>query len=206
MAAPVMTSRQYEANQHTLAFAQAIHAAFANNLAIVGMSLDDEYLREQITRHRGSLRAVYWFNSQFPAAMKAWADENRVTTVQVPWATFWQHWDELPVDLDERELSLAWYLAVNEAASEAEGGPSGALARSLQGRNGAVPADLARLAGIASGHGRARGESGQAVGLINGQTPREIELAVRQRCLQQGWALPKVHRTFSAGGTPRFRG
>jgi hypothetical protein len=64
-ASTVMTASEYQANSQTLAFGVAIHAAFSNTLAIVGMSLDDQYLRRQLDQFRESIGRIYWFNSQF---------------------------------------------------------------------------------------------------------------------------------------------
>ena len=89
---PVMTATQYEANGQTLAFRLAVHAAFGNTLAIVGMSLDDDYLREQIESFRASIGLIYWFNSQFTDDKSSWAEKHRITTVRSAWRDFWQHW------------------------------------------------------------------------------------------------------------------
>jgi hypothetical protein len=42
-----MTKDQHEKLSSSLAFQLAIHAAFRNKLAIVGMSLGDQYLRDR---------------------------------------------------------------------------------------------------------------------------------------------------------------
>src|SRR5262249_27714804 len=87
----VMTKTQYQAQGNTLAFALAVHAAFGSNLAIVGMSLEDAYLREQITRFRNDIQSIFWFNSEFPEEPAKWArsKENRVEMLPVSWPEFW---------------------------------------------------------------------------------------------------------------------
>ena len=44
----ILAQSEYRAMNGTLALQLAAHAAFGSNLAIVGMSLDDRYLREQL--------------------------------------------------------------------------------------------------------------------------------------------------------------
>ena len=188
----VMTASQYEANRASLAFALAIHSAFGNTLVIVGMSLDDEYLREQIEESRRSLGDVYWFDSRFPDEPASWAARNEITTVQVEWGEFWNHWRELPVELDRSGLCAAWYLAVEEATEEAEGGSLGSLERSLSGLTN-VPADLAELARRMAGEGRSAGESGRAR-TIRGESPRAIELTLRQRLIDAEIPLPAIQK------------
>jgi hypothetical protein len=56
---PVMTESDYHSKNGTLAFGLAIHLAFGNNLAIVGMSLDDEFLRKQIEDSRRQIKISF---------------------------------------------------------------------------------------------------------------------------------------------------
>ncbi len=196
-AVPVMTTQQYETNAQTLAFGQAIHAAFANTLAIVGMSLDDAYLREQIALHRASLRSVYWFNSAFPPALQAWAEAHDVTTVTVPWADFWAHWSAVRVALDEAELARAWYATIDEAAAEAEGGPLTGLLSGDPARTAKFPPALLAVLESARNEGVQRGESAEGR-LVDGESPRAIELALRERMFKAGWSLPRIGRSFKS--------
>jgi len=188
----VMTATQYEANSQTLAFGMAIHAAFGNTLAIVGMSLDDKYLRHQIERFRPNIGAVYWFNSQFPDETLSWTSEHGITTVQAEWSDFWQQWHTLPIDLNQEELIAAWYLAVYEAVEEAEGGSLGSLERSLRGLPAAAQS-LGKLAAYLSQAGTQSGEPGKAR-LIGGKEPRAIELALRERVMKLGIPVPIISK------------
>lgn len=188
----VMTASQYEANRASLAFSLAIHSAFGNTLVIVGMSLDDNYLREQIEVSRRSLGDVYWFDSRFPEELASWAARNEIRTVQVDWGEFWKHWRELPVELERSELSAAWYLAVDEATDEAEGGSLGSLERSLSGLTN-VPDALAALAQTMADDARAAGEPGHPR-MIRGESPRAIELALRQRLIEAGIPIPAIQK------------
>jgi len=47
----------------------AINVAFANTLLIVGMSLNDDYLRQHIEAARDDLREIYWFDSSFQRSL-----------------------------------------------------------------------------------------------------------------------------------------
>jgi hypothetical protein len=190
----VMTTSQYEANRESLAFALAIHAAFGNTLVIVGMSLNDAYLREQIQEFRRSLGDVYWFDSTFPPDLVRWASRHEITMVPVDWPDFWNVTASLPVNIDVSDLCSAWYLAVNEATEEAEGGSLGALQRSLPDES--QSSDLARLARRMARAGKDSGESGKAR-TVRGREPRDIELAVRQRLIDAGIPIPALAKLYA---------
>ena len=55
-----MTSEEYRALNGTLGLELAVHSCFGDNILIVGMSLDDDYLRRQIVMFRGQIRSIYW--------------------------------------------------------------------------------------------------------------------------------------------------
>jgi hypothetical protein len=119
----VMTESQYQSQSATLAFSLAVHAAFGSNLAIVGMSLEDDYLREQITRFRGDLECVWWFNSDFTKEPAEWAQANGVDMLQVQWPEFWDWWmEDRGFELDEKGMCAAWYRVLCEAWEEVQGG------------------------------------------------------------------------------------
>ncbi len=192
----VMTATQYEANRQTLAFGLAVHASFSNTLAIVGMSLDDAYLRRHIEQFRSSIGPIYWFNSQFSDELSSWANEHGITTVRSQWGDFWQHWSTLPIDLERRDVAVAWYLAVSEAVEEAEGGSLGSLERSLskmQPRDGSR--GISSLAAYLAQGGTAAGEPGKGR-LVGGKEPREIELKLRTRMADAGVPLPIISKKY----------
>lgn len=83
----IMTEEEYNTLNGTLALELAAHAAFKNNLAIVGMSLQDQYLRDQISKFRNQIGSIIWFNSNF-GGLKIWAACNTVEIVQVEWSQF----------------------------------------------------------------------------------------------------------------------
>jgi hypothetical protein len=169
-----MTAQEYEANRETLAFGLAIHACFNNNLAIVGMSLDDQHLREHIERFRPNIGQIYWFNSQFPDELASWAERCGIVRVLCQWSEFWDYWHGLVTDksiqFDSGGLETAWYLAVSQAADEAEGGY------------------LARLGSGA--------EETLEKRLIDGREPREIAGKVSARLLAAGFQVPTMTRWF----------
>jgi hypothetical protein len=192
----VMTKAQYKANRQTLAFGLAIHAAYGNTLAIVGMSLDDEYLRKHLERFRGGIGPIFWFNSDFPDDLSAWAERNDITCVRAPWAEFWQRWHEIPIELDQNQLAIAWYMAVNEATEEAEGGAQGSLERSLAASPAAASSESFRnLAARMAAAGASAGEPGKSV-LIDGKKPRKIELALRERLSGDKIQPPSISKSY----------
>lgn len=75
----------------TLALQLAVHAAFGSRLFIVGMSLEDEYLRNQLEAFMAQLVGVYWFvDSTISSDLLLWALRIGVHTVKVgDWNDFW---------------------------------------------------------------------------------------------------------------------
>jgi len=59
--------------------------------------------------------------------LSSWATRHDVTTVRSGWSDFWQHWHQLPIHLEARDLAVAWHLAVNQAVEEAEGSSVGSM-------------------------------------------------------------------------------
>ena len=116
----VMASSDYETMPGTLSLQLAVHNAFENKLAIVGMSLDDLYLREQIRSFRRQIDTIYWFvNADTAAKNEAWAWENNVTLVEQPWSLFWNRVEEaLPGPIQEERLYQTWLIMVLEAFHE----------------------------------------------------------------------------------------
>ena len=157
----IMTLEEYKTLNGTLALQLAAHAAFGNNLAIVGMSLQDEYLRKQISEFRNQINSIVWFNSQF-GDLEAWAMCNRIDMVPVRRSEFWEQWNTRDVPKDG--LMIAWYRVVHEAADELSGGTAYLIAKSISDdcirENMLV--ESARI-----------GESGE-LRLVNGQDPSHI--------------------------------
>jgi hypothetical protein len=83
----------------TLAFQLAVHHAFQTPLLIVGMSLQDEYLCEQLQKFRHDIEEIYWFVAAMPSEEKVqWAAQNRITLVKFDtWKELWDSIHETPL-------------------------------------------------------------------------------------------------------------
>jgi hypothetical protein len=182
----IMTSEEYKTLNGTLALQLAAHAAFGNNLAIVGMSLQDEYLRKQISEFRNQIHSILWFNSQFND-LESWAMCNGVEMVPVKWSEFWEHWNT--TDIPKSGLMIAWYRVVNEAAEELSGGTAYLIAKSISDAwlREATLADSVRI-----------GEPGQ-LRLVDGQCPSDILRKVRELLQSKAIRIPSsMHRPRGA--------
>jgi hypothetical protein len=128
----VMTSAEYSAHNGSLAYLLSVSAAFENNLWIVGMSLDDAYLRDHLRAHRDQINRVRWFDAE-PQLRKheSWATEARVTLVPVEWPEFWATIGRsLGGQVRRAGVLTAWFHVLNVAMQElVEGGPAQQLAR-----------------------------------------------------------------------------
>ncbi len=95
----VLTQRDYDQLNGTLALQVSVHAAFDTDLAIVGMSLDDDYLRAQLQQFRPQLRQIIWFLSEQPnQEIQRWVEANRITVVLAPWSKFWAEAQRILLD------------------------------------------------------------------------------------------------------------
>jgi len=178
----IMTREEYKTLNGTLALQLAAHAAFGNNLAIVGMSLQDEYLRKQISEFRKQINSIVWFNSQFHN-LETWAMCNEVEMVQSEWSEFWEHLNITPIPQDG--LMIAWYRVVLEAADELSGGTAYQIAQSCSDAwlREVTLADSVRI-----------GEPGK-LRLVDGQNPSDILGKLKE--LLQSKAIrvpPSMHR------------
>lgn len=183
----IMTSDDYKTLDGTLAFQLAAHAAFGNNLAIVGMSLQDEYLRKQIYEFRNQIHSIFWFNSQF-GGLETWAMCNSVEMVEAEWGDFWEHWGKMQIP--EQGLMIAWYRVVLEAADELSGGTAYQIAQSISDDPWLREATLAESARI--------GEPGQ-LRLVDGQYPQEILRKFRGLLQSKAIRIPSsMHRPRGA--------
>ena len=190
----VMTKSQYELKNQTLAYGLAIHSAFGNNLAIVGMSLQERDLQAQLLKFRSQLNRVIWLDHVFAEELVSWADQCEVDRVVVDWPLFWDHWiDRVHVAVDEAGLCAAWYLVLHEAVAEVEGGVLGELKRVIA----RMPANPARAGLVESVEGmaevgRMRGEPGEPLTLDF--EPHTVLLRVGRRIQEAGFHLPMVRR------------
>lgn len=190
----VMTKSQYDVKNETLAFGLAIHSAFGNNLAIVGMSLQERDLRAQLLGFRSQLKRIIWFDQVFDEELLPWADRCGIDRVVVDWSSFWDYWiDQLRVSVDDAGLSTAWYLVLYEAAAEAEGGALGELKRVIARRPpDSASADLAESVEAMAEVGRLRGEPGEPLSLDF--QPQTVVQRVAGRMQEAGFHRPVVRR------------
>lgn len=123
----VMKRSQYDTHEGSLAFQLAIHNTFASNLVIVGMSLNDKYLRDQIQKHRRYIGEIIWFtrDGSTDADINTWAADTGIERVLFP--TWGHFWDEIeggitaPTDYDyESSVINTWLYAVTNASNELE--------------------------------------------------------------------------------------
>ncbi len=110
----VLTQTDYKAMQGTLAFQLACHAAFQEVLVIVGMSLEDEYLRKQIEGFRSQIGTVIWFVSDDPSdETRKWAWKNSINMIKGSWSKFWQAVEQKLPCPDAENLLHSWHDAVH---------------------------------------------------------------------------------------------
>jgi len=182
---PVMTKSDYTEKDSTLAFALAIHLAFRNNLVIVGMSLDDEYLRAQIREGRDQIDDIFWFNSAFREDQLDWAEKARVQVVEIPWDDFWAYGTRLRVEINEWQLHVAWWLALTLALDEAQGGHIDKWAQLMKQTD---PDRVRRFSQLSSEYG----ERGQGNGL-DFDAPGAVQEIARETEARFKMGLPLLH-------------
>ena len=183
----VMTESQYGSMGATLAFRLATHAAFGGILAIVGMSLEDEYLREQITAFRGDLKDIFWFNSRFEKAPAEWAKANNVHMLRTEWAAFWEWWfTDRAREVSEEHLCAAWYRVLTEAWDEVRGGAAINTYLSLA-QAGMVEDSIQEKSKVLGEPGRRAEGYDDLTGVLD---------EVAHRIQKKGFPLPQVAVTF----------
>jgi hypothetical protein len=120
----VLAESEYRGLRSSLALQLAAHAAFGTRLVIVGMSLEDTYLREQIAAFRNEMREVLWFQVGSPQEATAhWAWSHDITCIDVgSWPQFWTAidrefiiGDEEERDITERKCLQAWAITLLDA-------------------------------------------------------------------------------------------
>lgn len=127
----VLAASDYQSQQATLAFQLAIHAAFQSDLYIVGMSLDDDYLRTHLAAFRSQIKRVYWFTPfdlASTADLERWCWTSRVEVVKVAtdWSDFWHEIRTHAPQIESgkvRTVGQSWFQVCNLAYREfANGG------------------------------------------------------------------------------------
>jgi len=117
----VMTSEEYKSMHGTLAFQLAVHSAFSSKLVIMGMSLEDKYLREQLGNFRNQLREILWFVGANPIdeIILKWASDYKINIVEVgDWPGFWSEIESTLPKPNEVELLQTWRGLISSALHE----------------------------------------------------------------------------------------
>src|SRR5262249_22546064 len=134
--------------QASLAAGIPVHCGFGLDIVIVGMSCREPDLIEYITKYRKDVRRIIWYESA--SLMECNTDlctELQIEFVPVEWNTFWRAFADIDVEWHDSGNSLrqAWYLTVDEAAQELDGGHLNQLLRGL-GKAVSPPSGFTSLA------------------------------------------------------------
>ena len=127
----VMTTKEYASLKETLALRMAVHAAFDSVLFIVGMSLEDAYLRRQLELYHANIFKIVWFAVDYPERfsipirqwvkrmtkkMKLKTGAPGFTVVNcVTWPKFWGFLDHNFPRVDKKVLVKTWQHLQQEA-------------------------------------------------------------------------------------------
>jgi hypothetical protein len=115
----VLTESAYNSMNGTLALELACHAAFQEFLVIVGMSLEDKYLRDQIEKFKANIIKIIWFVCGDPSSeIQQWAEDNGVDLIKVSsWSHFWQSVQKQLPNPDTETLLHTWHQVVTRSFS-----------------------------------------------------------------------------------------
>lgn len=113
----VMTRNDYDLLPQTLALRMAVHAAFDSVLFIVGMSMEDAYLRRLLEKHYLDIFEIVWFAkksdlqarpiSNWAKRMSKKMKHFHVVTF-VDWPDFWNFVSDNFHKVDEGALGQTW--------------------------------------------------------------------------------------------------
>ncbi len=107
----ILSTSDYKSMDGTLALQLAVHAAFQEYLVIIGMSLEDIYLREQVTLFRNQINDVLWFTDKETddENIQKWVWENNIKIIRIhSWPNFWRHIEETLPHPNKEKLLSAW--------------------------------------------------------------------------------------------------
>ncbi len=92
----IITEEEYNSLHGSLAFQLAVHSAFMSHLLIVGMSLEDEYLRRQLIQFRPQIKRIFWVSTKnIKKELKEWAIGNDIHVILInDWTEFWDTVDK----------------------------------------------------------------------------------------------------------------
>lgn len=115
----VLTEDEYISHQASMSFQLATHQAYSSGLFIVGFSLSDAYLLEQIKRFRRWIETIYWIQPESDAKQRELAERYDLTLVSDgTWPDFWQKFENpLHEDLKPGEAALyaTWIKLIDDA-------------------------------------------------------------------------------------------
>lgn len=104
----------------SLGLEMAIHSAFDSFLVIVGMSMGEKYLRDQLTKYIDHIGKIYWFTDKCDdVAIIAWAKDliarRKLEIAKAPWPAFWNAVDRCLKPPPDTLLQDAWKELLLEA-------------------------------------------------------------------------------------------
>lgn len=115
----VLTTDEYKTHEASMSFQLATHQSYASGLFIVGMSLGDAYLLEQIRTFRRWMGEIYWVQPNADDNSKKLATQYDLTLIEEgSWQDFWSfftsplHADLCPAPAD---LYQVWIKLIEDA-------------------------------------------------------------------------------------------
>lgn len=114
----VITDNNYDRHTSSLSYQLAVHNAFDNTLAIVGMSLEDKYLREQIGSFREEINNIFWFQASTVTneEIKKWCWKYDINLIIFDkWVDFWDEVDSTLPNPLETDILLTWLYLITES-------------------------------------------------------------------------------------------
>lgn len=115
----VLTADEYSLHKASMSFQLATHQAYASGLFIVGMSLADKYLLEQILNFRRWIGEIYWIYPNAGDDQQKLAEMYGLTLVSDgSWKDFWDNFnDPLHAALSPApdELYKGWIKLIDDA-------------------------------------------------------------------------------------------
>lgn len=105
----VVSEAEYKSLNGTLAMQVAVNSAFASNLLIIGMSLNDTYLKDQLSLFRGQIHDIFWVTNSVSDSDKYWSWKNNIEIMTV--SSFDEFWFDVVENLkttDDSNHQFHW--------------------------------------------------------------------------------------------------
>jgi hypothetical protein len=185
----VITKSEYAAHQMSLAVGTAVNLCLGGDLVILGMSLDDDYLRDAILKQRRWIRDVFWVTNSSKHA--AWARVAKVHRISARYESLWTGIAAAHLTHDESgELRMLC------------GGPKGACERAVRA--------VARVQQFSAEVERELARAGTRILADKKYPPRGFAMFKRQ-CEDLGYDIPpevvadpRYAWAWTEGGDPHF--